>query len=40
MNLRPGQLIVEKWDDVALTADGISGDVALSSFGFICEWSE
>lgn len=29
-----------KWDDVALTADGMSGDVALSSFGFICEWSE
>jgi len=27
-----------KWDDVSLTADGRTGDVPLSSFGFICEW--
>lgn len=29
-----------KWDDVSLIADGISGDVPLYSFGFICEWNE
>lgn len=29
-----------KWDDVSQIADGISGDVPLSSFGFICEWNE
>ena len=27
-----------KWDDTANWADGYSGDVPISSFGFICEW--
>ena len=27
-----------KWDDTANRADGYSGDVPISSFGFICEW--
>jgi hypothetical protein len=26
------------WNDTGNEADGISGDVPLSSFGFICEW--
>lgn len=29
-----------KWDDVSLIASGRTGDVPLSSFGFICEWDE
>jgi len=29
-----------KWDDVSLIADGLEGDVPVSSFGFICEWSD
>lgn len=27
-----------KWDDVSKAADGDSGDVPMSSFGFVCEW--
>lgn len=26
------------WDDVSKVADGDSGDVPISSFGFVCEW--
>ncbi len=29
-----------KWDDVSKVADGNSGDVPTSSFGFVCEWNQ
>lgn len=29
-----------KWDNVHIMADGMEGDAPLSSFGFICEWTE
>ena len=28
-----------EWNDTGNTADGYEGEVPITSFGFICEWS-